>query len=172
MGALRYLLLEVVKAAVCYLSVRKRFFRGQDHRINCGQGPICANNEKTMADTTKKILRLLHPDQPLDVRCAAVVVLGEIGGKDAELTRVLCDALKDEEARLRLQVIQAVGKLRIEAALPYLLDRVKEGGERNAGVARIDAESCSRLASPHCCGIGGGRYGQRRDGSSSCFARP
>jgi HEAT repeat protein len=82
-----------------------------------------------MTDTAKKLLRLLHPDQPLDLRCAAVLVLGEIGGKDAELTRALCDALKDGEERLRLQVIQAVGKLRIETALPQLLERIKEGGE-------------------------------------------
>lgn len=93
-----------------------------------------------MTDTAKKILRLLHPDQPLDVRCAAVLVLGEIGGKDAELTRALCEALTDSEARLRLQVIQAVGKLRIEAALPHLLERIKEGGEEAEQAAQAAAK--------------------------------
>lgn len=82
-----------------------------------------------MADTTKKILRLLHADQPLDVRCAAVLVLGEVGTKDADLTHTLCDALQDGEPRLRLQVIQTVGKLRIEPALPLLLARIKAGGD-------------------------------------------
>jgi HEAT repeat protein len=94
-----------------------------------------------MADTTKKIVRLLQPDQPLDVRCAAALVLGEIGSKDAESTRALCDALKDSEARLRLQVIKTVGKLRIDAALPHLLERIKEGGEE----AEQSAQAAAKL---------------------------
>jgi HEAT repeat protein len=93
-----------------------------------------------MADTTKKVLRLLHSDQPLDVRCAAALVLGEIGAKDAELTRALCDSLKDGESRLRLQVIRSVGKLRIEAALPQLLERIKEGGEEAEQAAQAAAK--------------------------------
>jgi HEAT repeat protein len=115
-------------------------FQDKADKINRRQGPVFANNGKIMTDTTKKILRLLHPDQPLDVRCAAVLVLGEIGGKDAELTRSLCDALKDGEARLRMQVIQAVGKLRIDAALPHLLERVKEGGEEAEQAAHAAAK--------------------------------
>ncbi len=93
-----------------------------------------------MPDTTKKILRLLHPDQPVDVRCAAALVLGKIGTKDAELTRALCDSLKDDESRLRGQVILAVGKLRIEAALPHLLERIKEGGEEAEQAAQAAAK--------------------------------
>ncbi len=95
-----------------------------------------------MADTktTEKILRLLSANQPLDMRCAAALVLGEIGTKDAELTRSLCAALKDDEPRLRLQVIQTVGKLRIEAALPRLLERVKEGGEEAEQAAQAAAK--------------------------------
>ncbi len=93
-----------------------------------------------MTDTAKKILRLLQTDQPLEVRCAAVVVLGEIGGKDAELARALSDALKDGEAQLRMQVIKAVGKLRIEAALPHLLERIKEGGEEAEQAAQAAAK--------------------------------
>lgn len=93
-----------------------------------------------MTDTAKKLLRLLHPDQSLDVRCAAVLVFGEIGGKDAELTRALCDALKDSEARLRMQAIRAVGKLRIEPALPQLLERIKDGGEEAEQAAQAAAK--------------------------------
>lgn len=93
-----------------------------------------------MADTTKKILRLLHADHPLDVRCAAALVLGEVGTKDGELTHALCDALKDGEPRLRLQVIRALGKLRVEAALPLLLERVKEGGEEAEQAAQAAAK--------------------------------
>jgi HEAT repeat protein len=83
----------------------------------------------TMADTVKKILHLLHADRPLEVRCAAALVLGEVGAKDAELSRALCDALVDGEPVFRLQVVRTVGKLRVETALPRLLERIKEGGE-------------------------------------------
>ncbi len=93
-----------------------------------------------MTDTTKKILRLLQPDQPLDVRCAAALVLGEVGRKDAELTRALCNAVKDDEASLRMQAIKAVGKLRIDAALPHLLERIKEGGEEAEQAAQEAAK--------------------------------
>jgi HEAT repeat protein len=101
---------------------------------------VSANDGVTMTETTKKILRLLHPDQPLDVRCAAALVLGEVGGKDAELARALCDALKDGEERLRLQVIKSVGNLRIDAALPHLLERIKEGGEEAEQAAQAAAK--------------------------------
>lgn len=93
-----------------------------------------------MADTIKKILRLLQADQPAEVRCAAALVLGEIGAKDAELTRVLCEALNDGEARLRLQAIRSVGKLRLEAVLPRLLERIKEGGEEAEQAAQAAAK--------------------------------
>jgi HEAT repeat protein len=107
---------------------------------SAGKDQPRANDGKIMTDMAKKILRLLQPDQPLDVRCAAVLVLGEIGGKDAALSRALCDALRDGEARLRMQVIQAVGKLRIEPALPHLLERIKEGGEEAEQAAQAAAK--------------------------------
>jgi HEAT repeat protein len=94
-----------------------------------------------MQDTTKKILGLLHPDRPVDVRCAAALVLGEIGTKEAELTRALGDALTDSEASVRLQVIKTIGKLRIEPALPRLLERIKEGGAE----AEQAAQAAARL---------------------------
>jgi HEAT repeat protein len=94
-----------------------------------------------MQDTMKKVLRLLNRDQPAEVRCAAALVLGEIGARDAEIARVLCDGLKDDDPRLRVQVIQAVGKLRVEAALPQLLERIKEGGEE----AEHAAQAAARL---------------------------
>src|SRR5262245_40235811 len=101
------------------------------NRINPVKSPNHAvPGGKVMPDPmTKKVLRLLQPDQPVDVRCAAALILGEDGTKEAELTRALCDCLKDGEPRLRVQVIKSVGKLRIEAALPQLLERIKEGGE-------------------------------------------
>src|SRR4051812_25447536 len=77
----------------------------------------------------KKILRLLDPEQPAEVRCAAAVVLGELGGRDAEASRALLDRLDDTDTAARLRVIRAVGKLRVGEALPRLIDRVADGGE-------------------------------------------
>ncbi len=70
----------------------------------------------------------MNADQPPEVRCAAALVLGELGGRDAEVSRALCEHLEDDDAALRLQVIRAVGKLRVEPALPQLLERIKDGG--------------------------------------------
>ena len=88
--------------------------------------------------TTKKILELMQPDHPLTVRCAAALVLGEVGGKDTELVQGLCERLDDDEPALRLEVIKAVGKLRLERALPQLLARIKEGG--------VEAEQAAQAA--------------------------
>ncbi len=78
--------------------------------------------------TTKKLLRLLRPDQPLYLRCAAARVLGEVGTRDAEVAEALCAAAADPEPAFRLPVLHALGQLRIEQALPLLLERVTEGG--------------------------------------------
>jgi HEAT repeat protein len=103
-----------------------------------------------MADTTtKKLLGLLEADQPVDVRCAAALVLGELGLRDAELMRALCDALTDGEPRLRLQVIKTIGKLRVESALPNLLERIKEGGEE----AEQAAQSAAKLGAKGTRGL-------------------
>ena len=67
---------------------------------------------------TQKLLRLLQSDQPLDVRCAAALVLGELGARDADVSKALCEQLADGEPALRLEVVKAVGKLRVEKALP------------------------------------------------------
>jgi HEAT repeat protein len=88
-----------------------------------------------------KLLRLLNDENSLEVRCAAAVVVGELGVRDAEVSRALCEQLAGGEAALRLQVIQAVGKLRVEAALPQLLERIKDGGEE----AERAAQAAARL---------------------------
>jgi hypothetical protein len=97
----------------------------------------------------KKLLRLLQRDQPLAVRCATALVLGEIGMRDSELGKSLCGCLEDEQAALRLEVIKAIGKLRIEPALPQLLSRIKEGGEEADqaahAVARLGAKGTRAL---------------------------
>ncbi len=49
-----------------------------------------------MAETTKKILRLLHADHPLDMRCAAALVMGEVGTGEGESQRLYYAARRDE----------------------------------------------------------------------------
>jgi hypothetical protein len=92
--------------------------------------------------TTKKLLRLLRPDHPLDLRCAAARVLGEVGTRDAELAEALIAALTDPEGALRLAALEAVGNLRLEPALPQLLERIKEGGSE----AEVAAQAAARLS--------------------------
>lgn len=82
-----------------------------------------------MADaTTKKLLGLLEPEQSAALRRAAALVLGEIGSRDKELMEALCGQLDDADPDVRTDMMRAVGKLRIEPALPKLLERVKTGG--------------------------------------------
>jgi HEAT repeat protein len=82
-----------------------------------------------MLDATgKRLLRLLESDNPLDLREAAARVLGEIGTRDTQVATILCQALADPEPSFRLQVLGAIGRLRIDQALPQLLARVQAGG--------------------------------------------
>jgi HEAT repeat protein len=89
--------------------------------------------------TLKKLVRLLRPEHAPEVRAAAAVVLGEVAPKDAEVTAALCDALADPEPAVRLPVLAAVGRLRLEQALPQLLERVKEGGPESDAAAQAAA---------------------------------
>jgi hypothetical protein len=90
----------------------------------------------------EKLLRLLEKDNPLEVRCAAALVLGEIGpARDAEAAAALCEGLQDAEAAFRLRAIEAVGKLRVAQALPRLLERIKDGGAE----AEASAHAAARI---------------------------
>ena len=57
----------------------------------------------------------------------------------ANATRQLCDRLEAEQTPLRLQVIRAIGKLRIDAALSALVARVEKGGEEAERVERASS---------------------------------
>jgi len=94
-----------------------------------------------MQIASTKLLRLLDADQPLEVRCAVVLVLGEVGAKDATVSKTLCELLQDEQLALRLQVVKTIGKLKIEPALPQLVARVEKGGEE----AELAAHAAARL---------------------------
>jgi hypothetical protein len=89
----------------------------------------------------KKLTRLLAPDQPPEVRAAAVLVLTELGAKDAEVSSELIARLDDESEAVRIQAIQAVGRLRVAKALPVLLDRIRVGGEE----ANLAADAAAKL---------------------------
>jgi hypothetical protein len=89
----------------------------------------------------EKLLRLLHPDNPVEVRCAAALVLGEIGpARDAAAAAAVCDGLFDSEPAFRLRAIEAAGKLRVAQALPKLLDRIKDGGAEAEASAHAAAK--------------------------------
>jgi HEAT repeat protein len=95
---------------------------------------------------TAKLLRLLQPDHPLEVRSAAAIVLGELGVKDGEVAEALCACLEVPEQQVRLPAIRAIGKLHIEKALPQLLARVQEGGEDAQEAARAAAHVSAKGA--------------------------
>jgi HEAT repeat protein len=89
-----------------------------------------------MLDATgKKLLRLLAPNAPPEMRRAATLVLGEIGAREKELTTALREALDDPEVGVRLAALEAVGKLHVESALPRLRDRITEGGPESEAAA-------------------------------------
>lgn len=102
-----------------------------------------------MAVSAKELLALLDPHQPLDVRASATVVLGELGVRDGGVTKALLAAILDENPVLRLRAIQAVGKLRVEQALPELLERVKHGGDE----ADAAAQAASKLGAKGIRGL-------------------
>jgi hypothetical protein len=94
-----------------------------------------------MLDATgQKLLRLLGPDHPSDMRCAAAVILGELGLRDAEVTHAVCDGLADPDAAVRMRLLTAVGQLRIEPALPQLLKKIEEGGDESERAALAAAK--------------------------------
>src|SRR5690242_13935386 len=94
-----------------------------------------------MLDATgKKLLGLLQPTTPAEIRSATALILGEIGARDAEVRRALCAALEDPDPAVRLQALTAVGKLRIEQALPALLARVQHGGPEAEAAAQAAAQ--------------------------------
>src|SRR5439155_15767039 len=97
----------------------------------------------------KKLARLLKPDQPDDVRAAAVVVIAELGAKDAETSAELLARLDDESGDVRIQAIKAAGRLKLSKALPTLLERIKAGGEE----ANLAADAAAKLGAEGVRGL-------------------
>ncbi|HEV3449499.1 MAG TPA: HEAT repeat domain-containing protein [Gemmataceae bacterium] len=91
--------------------------------------------------TSKKLVQLLKPGNPAELRSAAARVLGEVGAREPELTRTLCELINDPEADVRLQVLRTLGQLHVEQALPQFLEKVRQGGLE----AEVAAEAAARL---------------------------
>ena len=103
-----------------------------------------------MADTTlQKVLQLLGPETPTELRGAAALVLGEVGVRDGHLDQAICSLLDDPDSSVRNRAMSAIGKLRIEKALGRLVERVSLGGEEGEAaayaVARLGARGTRAL---------------------------
>jgi HEAT repeat protein len=95
-----------------------------------------------MLDATgKKLLRFLEADYPAELRSAAATVIGELGLRDAQIAKGLCQALSDPDPTFRFQVLAAIGQLKVDQALPQLLVRIQEGGPE----AEAAAQAAARL---------------------------
>jgi hypothetical protein len=95
-----------------------------------------------MLDATgKKLLRLLGPDHPIELRCAAARVLGALGLRDTEVSHAVCGGLGDPDAAVRTALLTVAGQLRVESALPQLLRKIEEGGAES----ELAAQAAARL---------------------------
>src|SRR2546423_12890709 len=90
-----------------------------------------------------KIIRLTQPEQPADVRAAALTVLGELGGRDAAVNAAVLDALAADDGAVRIRAVRAAGQLRIDKSLPLLIERINHGGVEG----ELAAEAAAKLGS-------------------------
>jgi HEAT repeat protein len=91
--------------------------------------------------TTKKLLDLLEPAAAVELRRAAVLMLGEVGNRDTETSEALFAAIDDADPQVRLHALEAMGKLKVDRALSALLQRVEQGGPE----AEVAALAAARL---------------------------
>lgn len=89
----------------------------------------------------EKIIGLTDSAHPPDVRAAAVTVLGELGGRDAKVNAAILDALDADEGAVRVRAVRAAGQLRIDKALPILIERINHGGAEG----ELAAEAAAHL---------------------------
>lgn len=86
--------------------------------------------------SAQQIVRQMQPDRPADVRAAGLTIAAELGVKTADVSSAVVDRLDDPAVSVRMSAIIAAGKLKIEKALPRLLDRIGHGGDEAAQSAR------------------------------------
>lgn len=94
-----------------------------------------------MDATTRKLLQLLDAESPAEMRAAAALVLGAVAEKDGGIAKTLVGAIEDPEQPVRMQVLATLGNLKIEAALPRLLEKISEGGPE----AEVAAQAAGKL---------------------------
>jgi HEAT repeat protein len=86
----------------------------------------------------KKFAKLLESTAPA-VRASAAVVAGELGAKDTEIAAGVLALLADESPAVRLEAVRAAGKLKLDKALPALLDKIGHGGPEGDAAAKAAA---------------------------------
>ncbi|HEV3236198.1 MAG TPA: HEAT repeat domain-containing protein, partial [Gemmataceae bacterium] len=84
-----------------------------------------------MDTTAKKLLGLAGPDHSSEVRVAALRVIAKLGLREREAANRICSSLEDKDPSVRIVSLEVAGNLRIETALPILLERVTQGGEES-----------------------------------------
>jgi HEAT repeat protein len=95
-----------------------------------------------MLDATgKKLVNLLPNSASAEIRSAAALVVGEIGLRDKDAVTHLLALFDDSDEATRRRAMAAIGKLRVESALPRLLDRVAQGG----GEADVAAQAAAQV---------------------------
>jgi HEAT repeat protein len=97
----------------------------------------------------KKWLALLSDDASVEVRAAALLIMGELALKDAELASAVRERLTDVSAEVRQNAIRTVGLLKVDAALPELLERIGHGGPE----AALAAEAAAKLGAKGVKGL-------------------
>ncbi len=97
-----------------------------------------------MDATLKKMLELLDPSEPANVRHASVIVLMQLAPSGDAVHEAILRAVDDADAGVRVSALQAVGKLKIQDALPTLLARIEKGGEEASEAANAAAKLGAR----------------------------
>ena len=97
----------------------------------------------------KKFVRLLSLDSTTELRAATALVVAELGIRDAEIATALQERLADKNGEVRQQAIRAVGMLKVEKALPALLEKIAHGGNE----ASMAAEACAKLGAKGIKGL-------------------
>ncbi|MSR54245.1 MAG: HEAT repeat domain-containing protein [Gemmataceae bacterium] len=89
----------------------------------------------------EKIIRLAESDHPSEVRCAAITILGELGGRHPEVSAAILGALASDDGAVRIRAVYAAGQLKIDKALPRLIERINRGGREG----ELAADAAAKL---------------------------
>ncbi|MSR32147.1 MAG: HEAT repeat domain-containing protein [Gemmataceae bacterium] len=85
--------------------------------------------------SVKEIVGLMQVAESEEIRRSAAVILGEMGSTDGATGKALLSACKDSDGSVRLAAIRSLGKLKVESALDFLLEKFQSGGEEGEAAA-------------------------------------